>query len=164
MDSVTSFLGRQSYQRLLVGGLVLTYILPALLLWIVGDHSGISREHIKLPEEDAFERTHLGLRILLACLLAPLAETLCFQWGPLRLIPLSSATLRLVAVLCTALAFGLMHAQTMGSFFSKTVTGIIFSLLCLALIHAHRAAFLTVFAVHALRNGIALTLRAIGAA
>lgn len=164
MDRVVMFLGTQSYLRLGVGALVLTYVLPTLLLWSLDGLGVIAGQRLRHVEAIEFEQLQLALRFAIACVVGPFVETLCFQWGPLSLMPLQSAVQRLIALLCTAVAFGLMHTQSVGALISATLTGIVFSVLCLTLIQTQRAAFGTVFVVHALRNGIALAIHALGIA
>ena len=164
MNRLLKFLEAQSYLRLGAGALALTYVLPTMLLWSLDGLGVISAQRLRHPAASEFDQMQLVLQFLIVCIVGPLFETLFFQWGPLSLIPLRGATQQILGVVGTALAFGLMHTQSVGAFASTTVSGIVLSLVCLALLRAHRAAFVTVFAVHAVRNAIALTVRAMGLA
>ena len=95
-----------------------------------------------------------------AVIIAPLVETLIFQFLVIEFLYLTKIGKRKIVVI-SAIIFSLTHYYSIGYIFYAFSMGVIFSYSYVIRKNATQA-FLTVYAIHLLRNAMAYSLRILG--
>jgi hypothetical protein len=109
-----------------------------------------------LPKYGVFGQISLGV------LLAPFLETAVFQALPIELLSRKTVVGWPVIILVSSALFGAAHHYSKGYMIAAFLIGVVFSYAYLVRRWKGGRPFLLVFAAHALRNSVSLTLFALG--
>jgi hypothetical protein len=101
---------------------------------------------------------HIIYRIVVACILAPVLETLLHQTLPIYIFTKKWIRKRNIAIFLSALSFGLLHFYSVLYILITFMIGLVFSWAYLIYYerHSFEKAFWAITLVHALRNAIAV--------
>jgi cytochrome bd-type quinol oxidase subunit 1 len=102
------------------------------------------------------------VQVSLGVLLAPLLETAVFQALPIELLSRKTAVGWPVIILISSVFFGAAHHYSRGYMLAAFLIGLVFSYAYFTRRSRGGRPFLLVFAAHALRNSVSLSLFALG--
>jgi len=102
--------------------------------------------------------TNFTEQILLLIVVAPLVETLLFQYSIIDYITTTFKSQSL-AILLSAIAFGLTHYYSQGYIVATFFSGILFAFMFLVFRAKNKSGILCIMAAHALYNLLILLLR-----
>ncbi|MBV8665134.1 MAG: CPBP family intramembrane metalloprotease [Burkholderiaceae bacterium] len=97
-------------------------------------------------------------RLIVASLIAPLVETALFQWAPIRLLHTWLRQPAWLAVLVSAVLFGMGHTYSLGYVVFTFLVGLVLAFGFQAKNYRGGHPYLLICIVHALRNVIAVFL------
>jgi hypothetical protein len=109
-----------------------------------------------VPKYSAFVQVSLGV------LLAPFLETAVFQALPIELLSRKTMVGWPVIILISSVLFGAAHHYSRGYMLATFLIGVVFSYAYFVRRWKGGRPFLLVFAAHALRNSVSLSLFALG--
>jgi membrane protease YdiL (CAAX protease family) len=89
---------------------------------------------------------------IIACIVAPLLETLMFQWLPIRAVQYVSRKSRWSAIMLSAIAFSVAHWYNGYYVIFAFLVGLVFAYSFIICDQAGKRPFLSVCLIHALRN------------